>query len=318
MAFQDCTCLGEGGNTAWTTCQELFGEATGFAFGRNVATDGTRKSYDITGTATLTALQSDFYNTDHSKRLFPVAGLISTGAPNEGTQYDTGSGGEKSFLRDGIRGFTGEKREASAVWADKINSHRCKDNAVFVATEKGLVGIRKLDTTDNTATFYPIPIRALDANWMQKDLSAGTVEKVLVSFDYDRRMNIGEFWTITWEELGMTEDDFVYEGLLDVNFSVVTAPSTDTITTTVEYALTTDYGTGLGVAQNVNGKLVADFTITNVNSGLAVASATVTEVPGVKYTITYDTETAGNTINVKMATSDTNKFEGSDTYAEPS
>lgn len=317
MAFEKCTCLGEGGNTAWTTCQPLFDEATGFAFGRNVDADGVRKSYNITGSSPLTAFTDDFYNTDHSQRLFPVAGLVSTSAPNEGTQYDTGSGGEKDFLREGIRGFTGEKRGAGAVWADKINSHRCKDNGVFVATKKGVVGIRVLDISDNTAAWFPIPIRALDANWMQKDLSAGTVEKVMVSFDYDRRANVGEFWLITWEELGITEDDFVYEGLLDVNFAQVTAPVAGLGTTTAEYALTTDYGFGMGVAQNVNGLLIADFTITNLTTGLAVVNPALVEVVGEKYTLSYDTEGTGDTIEIKMATSATNKYEGSVSYAEP-
>jgi len=317
MANEICTCLGEGGNTAWTSCQSLFGEANGFAFGRGVANDGTRRGYDITGTAVLTAFKDDFYNTDHSERLFPASGLTSVTSPNEGTQYDTGSAGEKDFLREGIRGFSGEKRNAGPVWASKVNSHRCKDNVAFVATEKGMVGIRVLNTEDNTANWYGIPIRALDANWMQKDPSS-TIEKVMVTFDYDRRVNIGEFWTVTWEELGMTPEDFVYEGLLDVNWSLVTAPTASVGVTTVEYALTTDYGSGLGVGQNVNGKIVADFSFINTTTGLAVAGLGVNEVDGVKYTFTYTQETPGETIKPSMATSSTNKFEGSATpYAEP-
>jgi len=318
MAYQECVCLGSGGNTAWTSCQPLFGDANGFAFSRNVAKDGVRKSYDITSAATLgTSFIDDFYNTDGTKRLFPVSGLVSTSLVTADTVYDDGSDGQGDFSRNGIISFSGEKRQAGAVYADKINSHRCKDNGAFVATDKGVYGVRRIDTATNTASWHPVPIRKLEGKWMPKDLANNTVEKVMVSYDFDLRLNVGELWLMTWAELGITEDDFIYAGIQDVNFALVTAPAASLGTTQVEYSLSTDYGQGF-VGQNVNGKVEADFSVLNQDTGLQVAGLSITEVSGVKYTLEYTQETPGETIVVSMATSETNRFEGSATaYAEP-
>lgn len=317
MAFEECTCIGEGGNTAWTSCQPLFGSASGFAFSRNVNKDGIRKSYNITTAATFGTSFIDDFTAEASSRLFPVANLRNSDFPQEDTAYKTDNEGQKEFLREGVISYTGEKWQAGAVYADKINSHRCKDNGVFVATDKGMYGVRVHNNDTNTDTWYPIPVTALNAQWKPKKPGTDN-EFVMVSFDFSNRLNVGQLWLVTWDELGMTPDEFTYEGLLDVNFTLVNAPVAALGVTTVGYKLTTDYGSGVGEGQNVDGKLISNFSIVNKTTGLPATGAALTEIDGVKYTFTYDQETPTEIIKISLVTSGTNKFEGSATpYAEP-
>lgn len=317
MAILDCTCLGQGGNLGTGNCMPLFGDASGFAFGQTTATDGTKKQYDIKdATAFGTNFKDDFVNTDSSKRLFPVSGLRNIDFPQEDVQYVTDNTGQKEFLRNGTLSFAGEAWNRNSVYASKINSHRCKDNSVFVATDKGVWGVRVADYDADTYYWVGVPITALYGQWMPKK-PGQDIEKVMVTFDFNNRLQVGELWLMTWEELGMTAEDFVLEGLLDVNLIQVTAPVAALGTTTVEYRLVSDYGDNYTDEQNVDGLVTASFNVENKTSGLAVANLAVTEVVDDKYTITYDTETTGNTIEVSLSTSATVKYEGSDSYAEP-
>jgi hypothetical protein len=317
MAIENCTCLGSGGNTGTPSCVTLFGDGSGFAFTELVAKDGTKKEYDILDAASFgTAFKDDFVNSDFSMRLLPVSGLQNVDFPQEEVQYITANNGQKEFLRNGILSFSGEAWNKNSVFASKINASRCKNNGVFVATDKGVWGKRVADYTNNTYSWQPVPITALYAQWMPKK-PGQDIEKVMVSFDFSLRLEVGELWLMTWEELGLTEDDFALEGLQDVNFVETQAAAAALGTTTTEQRLITDYGDNYSDEQNVDGLVAADFVVTNLTSGLPVANLTVTETVDDYYGFSYDTETTGDTIEIKMNTSTTIKFEGSTSYAEP-
>lgn len=317
MAIENCTCLGSGGNTGTPNCLTLFGAASGFAFTSLVDNLGAKKEYDILDSASFgTAFKDDFVNTDMSKRLLPVSGLRNVDFPQEDVQYVTDNSGQKEFLRDGILSFAGQAWNKNSVYASKINASRCKNNGAFVATDKGVWGVRVADFDNNTYSWQPVPITALYAQWMPQK-PGQDIEKVMVTFDFTNRLQVGELWLMTWDELGMTPQDFELLGLQDVNFVQVTAPAASVGTTTVEYRLMTDYGDNYSNIQNVDGLDAADFVVKNINSGLAVAGLSVTEADGDKYTISYTTEVTGNTIEVKIATSASVPFEGSARYAEP-
>lgn len=317
MAIEKCTCLGEGGNLLYPNCVALFGDAESHIITEMSAKDGTTKRYDISdATAFGTTFKDDFFNTDNSKRNFAITGLRNLDFPQEETQFVTDNTGQKEFLRNGTLSASAEAWNRNNVYASKINSHRCKRNGDFVATDKGIWGVKVSDYAAGTHYWYPVPITGLDAQWMPKK-PGQDIEKVMVKFDFDNRIEIGELWLMSYSDLGFTAEDLQYYGLLDVNFEEVTAPSQSLGTTTAEFRLISDYGTGFNDVQNVDDLVAADFVVENVTTGLAVAGLVVTEVDGDKYTFAYTTETAGNTIKISMASSETNKYEGSVSYAEP-
>lgn len=316
MAIDKCTCLGNGGNTGTPNCLTLFGDASGFAFTELVAKDGTKKEYNILDATSFgTSFQDDFVNTEISKRLLPVSGLRNVDFPQEEVQYVTDNSGQKEFLRDGILSFSGEAWNKNSVFASKINASRCKNNGVFVATGKGVWGVRVSDFSANTFTWQPVPITALFAQWMPQK-PGQDIEKVMVGFDFTNRLEVGELWLMTWEELGMTPQDFALEGLQDVNFIETNAPAAGA-STTASYRLITDYGSNYSNEQNVDGKIPTDFIITNLTTGLTVTANSITENVDDDYDFDYPSQTPGDTIEIKMAISTTNKFEGVIEITEP-
>ena len=316
MAIDKCTCLGNGGNTGTPNCLTLFGNASGFAFTELVAKDGTKKSYNILDSTSFgSSFKDDFVNSEISKRLLPVSGLRNVDFPQEEVQYVTDNSGQKEYLRNGILSFSGEAWNKNSVFASKINASRCKNNGVFIATDKGVWGVRYADFGANTDTWEPVPVTALYAQWMPQK-PGQDIEKVMVSFDFTNRLEVGELWLMTWEELGMTPQDFALEGLQDVNFIETNAPAAGA-STTASYRLITDYGSNYSNEQNVDGKLVADFTITNLSTGLAVVPNSITENVDDDYDFDYPSQTTGDKIQIKMAISATNKFEGVIEITEP-
>ena len=316
MAIDKCTCLGNGGNTGTPSCLTLFGDASGFAFTELVATDGTKKEYDILDSTSFgTTFKDDFTNKLISKRLLPVSGLLNVDFPQEEPQYVTDNTGQKEFLRNGVLSFSGEAWNKNSVFASKINASRCKNNGVFIATDKGVWGVRVSDFSANTFTWQPVPVTALFAQWMPQK-PGQDIEKVMIRFDFSNRLEVGELWLMTWEELGMTAQDFALEGLQDVNFIETNAPTAGA-STTASYRLITDYGSNYSDEQNVDGKVPADFTITNLTTGLAVLPNGVTENVDDDYDFDYPSQTPGDKIEIKMAISATNKFEGVIEIVEP-
>lgn len=303
-----CACDTGNGNTLTPNCIEGFDLTTGVALQNQVNGTGALNSIDLTS-AIGSTFYDLFFSTDATQRLFPISGLRNVDWPKEETQYDTDNTNQKDFLRDGTQSFMAEKRGANNVYASKVQQSRCPKNGTYWVSEIGVVGL-KVSTYGATPThnWYPIPITALDAQWKPK--TGSEVEKVMVSFDLEATVNVGELWLIKWEDLGMTYQQFVLAGLLDVNYTITNAISGPT-PTAFSLRITSDYGQGLiDGAKNVAGLVAGDFAITNKTAGGSITPTSVTENTDDDYDFVIPDQTTGDIVNVAMASSSSNPFDG--------
>lgn len=305
-----CSCDNGNGNTGLPECKELFGVAIGFGFQRMVAKDGTLNRIDLSVPSLGTVFSDLITDADKTKRLFPITDIRNVDFPKEDTQYATATGGQKEELRDGIQSVTAEKWLVPPAYDLKMKQMKCNRNGTFTFSRAGVQGVKRLDATDGKYYWSPIEINAFAPNYKLRTDEAREME--MLPFDYNETTNVGEFWMVKWEDLGITYEQMI--GLLDANFAEVTAPSAAASVTTIEFSLSSDYGAGLFVDTIIDGQETADFSVVN-SLGAPVAALLAVEVPDDKYTLTYTQETPGETMTASMVLA--SGYEGSYSYVEP-
>lgn len=309
-----CSCNLGMGNTGEFNCQDLFGLTRGVAVMETIASDLSRNRIDIS-TAIGTSFSDLLTESDKTKRLFPITGLRNVDYPKEETQYETDNTGQKERIRKGIQSFMAEKWKVSNVFVSKVQQGECGRKSIYYITDNGVVGVKK---TEGASTYwYPLEVQAFDADYVPRKGDA--VEKMMLGFDQDVNLNVGELWMLTWDDLGIDIEDMV--GLFDANFTEVTAPAADTPVlgdTQVEYRLTTDYGSGVADIQNIAGQVVADFQLYNNTTAADItvtAALVVTEVAGTKYTFSYTSQTVADSLTLSFVTA--SGYEGEVTFVQP-
>lgn len=307
-----CDCATGMGNTGLPNCQELFGLSLGLGLTPMVASDLTPNRIDISAPLGATTFTDLLTQTDKTKRIYPIIDLKNVDFPKEETQYETDNTNQKARIRDGIQSYTGEKWEVSNVFVSKLQQARCSRNGNYLFTRNGVVGVKK--NVGGTDYLYPIEVNAFDSQYMFDKGDA--VSKAMITFDFSTKVNIGELWMLRWEDVNTDIDSMI--GLLDANFTQVSAPAADTPIvgqTTAEYKLRTDYGTGTTDAQNIPGQIATDFELYN-NTAAALASiVTVTEVADTKYTFVWTSETPADSLTLRFKTA--SGFEGEIDLVQP-
>lgn len=294
-----CSCESGFGNSGVPDCFSLFGLETGFGLQRRVAADGTANKISINAPI-ATAFTDLLTEADITKRLYPVTGLQNVDQPQEEVQYENDNQNQKTYLRDGILSYQAEKKEANNVYASKLNQVKCIGGAAkYSFTENGVIGVKS--GTD----WLPIPIVAFSAQWMPRKGDA--TEKVMIKYDYELALELGQLWMITYEELGTTPQDLALAGLLDANFTVTTAVAV-AATTTISYQLRTDYGKGLVNNQNIAGLVLADYAAVNRTSGLPIVMTAAVELPDVEYQFDMPNQTSADVVRISTVT--TSGYEG--------
>jgi len=298
-----CACDTGNGNTGTPNCVELFGLAQGIGI-VNI-NDALGVANSLTLDLTIgTSFSAAVTNSDRTKRIYPLTGLRNVDFPLEDTQYETDNTGQKEVIRQGIQSFSAEKWKVSPVLVSKIKQGICARNGAYIFTANGIVGVKVGDQ------LYPIEINSLDAKYMFAKGDA--VAKMMVSFDFDTTVNVGQLWMAEWSELGVNPTSV--KGLIDANLEAVNPATSSGGTTTAEYRVRTDYGNGMPV-QNIHGLVAADFEVRNMTTNLPVTITSVTEVPGQFYLIAHPTVPITNRIRYSVKT--TTGYEGSTIVIQP-
>lgn len=307
-----CSCDTGNGNTGLPNCFEKFTVSRGFGVQYIQAKDGTPNRINLSVASITTEFSSLFTHDDISKRIYPIRDLKNVDFPKEETQFVTDNQNQKAFLRDGVQSVSAEVWEVPPAYDIKLKQMRCPRNGIWSFTREGVVGLKRQDLSDGNFYFYPSEVKAFAPSYM---LPKGDgIAKEIIQFDIDITVEIGELWLVPWADIGMDYEDAI--GLLDVDFIEQTAPVDLTGTTTAEYRLISDFGTGLiNGDKNVDALVTADFTATNITTGLAVAAFSATEVLDDKYTFSYSSETPGHIIEIKMNLA--SGYEGKVRFTQP-
>jgi hypothetical protein len=233
---------------------------------------------------------SDLINeADASKRWFPLPVFENVDLPKADSTFDEANSGRMVFIRQGKRSFAGElwAEDSSPTLLGKLQNNRCVDFGVYLIDVNGnLVGSKVGEG------LYPIPVDNPSFDPKLMFATDTTVQKIMVSFDFDRLFDESTMYMITPTEAGVNFNTL--EGLIDVN--VTNAVKTST---TLTFDAVLDYGTALNPIKFI-GAVSADFDLQNLTTGLAVTVTAVENTDG-NYTLTYTAPTTGNSMELTIA-----------------
>jgi hypothetical protein len=239
---------------------------------------------------------------DASKRWFPLPAFENVELPKAESQFEEAPSGRMAFLRQGKRSFTGElwQEDSTPTFLGKLDKSRCVDFGVYVVDVNGnLIGSKEGDY------LYPIPVD--NASWNPTFMFAtdSTVQKIMLTFDFDRLFNDSTMYMITVDEAG--QDFTALSGLIDVNLNNAAATTTE-----VTFDAQLDYGTAYNPIL-FTGALAADFVVTV--AGVVDAGITLSEGPDGSYTLTFSSP-ASSSDEVKVEV-DKVGFDGEVTVVVP-
>jgi hypothetical protein len=239
------------------------------------ANDGTLNGIDLT--APLPTWSSLINESDDSKRWFPLPAFENVELPKADSQFEEANSGRMAFLREGKRSFTGELwgEDSTPTLLGKLKAGRCVEFGVYVVDVTGnLVGSKVGNY------LYPIPVDEQSWNPTFMFATDATVQKIMLTFDFDRLFDDSTMYMITATEAGI--DFNTLSGLIDVNL----VAASQVAATSVTLDATFDYGTALNpiLLQGVTG--LTDWGIYDVTNAVSFGNPTgVSESPAGTYTL---------------------------------
>lgn len=277
----------------------------------NSSTPSVQNFIDLTQDFERDDLLNKLRATSPLDRWYPIMDLVEADMPIADTTFETTTDGVKTFLFDGIRSFTAEKRGKNAPikFSESLKRNRCAEWGVFVITANNmLLGERK-----NGDRLYPFAVNpdSFDPKAMFK--TVGASQKLMLAFDLKRSVDLSRIYGLVGSEL--TEDvDFVdVSGLIDVELIV----DNEVLDTTLQFDLIVNdkYRTGLNPSTtgSVTGLVAADFALTIDGSVVAITS--VSETSDGVYAIVAPAGTSGDEVVIR--TNVLRGYDGTVTFTHP-
>lgn len=270
-----CNCNAGLGNTGRPGCVPIQSVTSKLIMVPLTANDGTLNGIDLS--APLPTWSSLVNEADASKRWFPLPAFENVELPKAESQFEEANSGRMAFLREGKRSFSGELwgEDSTPTLLGKMKAGRCVEFGVYVVDVTGnLIGSKV------GGYLYPIPVDNQSWNPTFMFATDSTVQKIMLTFDFDRLFDDSTMYMITATEGGI--DFNTLTGLIDVNLVV----ASQVATTSVTLDATFDYGTALNpiLLQGVTG--LTDWSIYDVTNQVAFGNPTgVSESPAGTYTL---------------------------------
>lgn len=270
-----CNCNAGLGNTGRPGCVPIQSVTSKLIMVPLTANDGTLNGIDLS--APLPTWNSLVNETDESKRWFPLPAFENVELPKAESQFEEANSGRMAFLREGKRSFTGELwgEDSTPTLLGKMKAGRCVNFGVYVVDVTGnLIGSKV------NGYLYPIPVDNQSWNPTFMFATDSTVQKIMLTFDFDRLFDDSTMYMITATEASI--DFNTLNGLIDVNLLVASQVTTVSVTLDATF----DYGTALNpiLLQGVTG--LTDWSIYDVTNAVAFGNPTgVSESPAGTYTL---------------------------------
>jgi hypothetical protein len=239
------------------------------------ATDGTKNGIDLN--AALPIWEDLINEVDSSKRWFPLPAFENVELPKADSLFEEANSGRSAFLRQGKRSFAGElwAEDSTPTFLGKLQKSRCVDFGVYIVDVNGnLIG------SEVDGFLYPIEVDNASWNPVFMFATDSTVQKIMLTFDFNRLFDESTMYMITSEEGGIDYNSLT--GLIDVLFSNVSAT-----VTTGTFDAKFCYGTALNKLEFA-GALAADFTVNNETALSPIGISLLTEGPDGTYILTWE------------------------------
>ena len=213
--------------------------------------------------------------TDASQRWFPLPGFENVELPKAESQFEEANSGRMAFLREGKRSFSGELwgEDSTPTLLGKLKAGRCVEFGVYIIDVTGnLIGSKVGNY------LYPVPVDEQSWNPTFMFATDSTVQKIMLTFDFDRLFDDSTMYMITSTEAGI--DFNTLAGLIDVNLVVDSQVTTVSVTVDASF----DYGTALNPIL-FQGAVLADFDLYDNTNAAPFTITGVSESPAGTYTI---------------------------------
>jgi hypothetical protein len=270
-----CNCNAGLGNTGRPGCVPIQSVTSKLIMVPLNANDGTLNGIDLS--APLPTWNSLVNEPDASKRWFPLPAFENVELPKAESQFEEANSGRMAFLREGKRSFTGELwgEDSTPTLLGKMKAGRCVNFGVYVVDVTGnLIGSKV------NGYLYPIPVDNQSWNPTFMFATDSTVQKIMLTFDFDRLFDDSTMYMITATEANL--DFNTLTGLIDVNLVVASQVSATSVTVEATF----DYGTALNPILLQGVTSTSDWEIFDVTNQLSLGSPTgVSESPAGTYTL---------------------------------
>ena len=270
-----CNCNAGLGNTGRPGCVPIQSVTSKLIMVPLNANDGTLNGIDLS--APLPTWNDLVNEADASKRWFPLPAFENVELPKAESQFEEANSGRMAFLREGKRSFSGELwgEDSTPTLLGKMKAGRCVNFGVYVVDVTGnLIGSKV------GGYLYPIPVDNQSWNPTFMFATDSTVQKIMLTFDFDRVVDDSTMYMITATEANL--DFNTLAGLIDVNLAVASQVTTVSVTLDATF----DYGTALNpiLLQGVTG--LTDWDIYDVTNAVTFGNPTgVSESPAGTYTL---------------------------------
>ena len=285
-----CACNGTLYNTKADNKQRVVGSGVKFYLVPLQADDGTANVILSSDTLDQTFIDGKVYNTDASKRWYPVGEFKNQEDVRADTVTESFSDGSSAITQQGVRTYTGWLVSYAPKYIERLQSFSCTKFGVYIVDScGGLTGSVSKDGTELK------PIKINNSSWNPTYVKGTpTVSaKVQLVFEFAQTERDEYLRVISNSEIGA--DLLADDGILEL-----TAVAGAASTTTVNITLTYDDGIFLnGFKNSVVGLVLADFAMYNNTTMSSVTITSVTEtVAGQSgsYDIVYPAQTAADEV----------------------
>ncbi len=283
-----CNCNAGLGNTGRPGCVPIQSVTSKLIMVPLNANDGTLNGIDLS--APLPTWNSLVNEPDASKRWFPLPAFENVELPKAESQFEEANSGRMAFLREGKRSFSGELwgEDSTPTLLGKMKAGRCVNFGVYVVDVTGnLIGSKV------NGYLYPIPVDNQSWNPTFMFATDSTVQKIMLTFDFDRLFDDSTMYMITATEANL--DFNTLTGLIDVNLVETSSSASQVV-----LEATFDYGTALNPILLQGVTSTSDWEIFDVTNQLSLGSPTaVSELPAGTYTL-LKSLTVGDTYTVSV------------------
>lgn len=261
-----CGCSTDLKNTGTPNGYKTFGVVVSKIIVPLMDNTGALNYIDLTLNDLGAELLAKINHADKSKRFYPYTNIHTVTKNQAEATFEEADNGEREKIKDGI------KQNSFEMWS--------KGNHFFSKVVNGCVpfGEYEVDECGNLrgvlkgTKLYPRKVNHKSVSKMFMDKTNSTAEKIVITYDYGYLTSDASLWIIERENLNDIEP-FELQGMLDVVFSNVSAPTISTISV----KLNLEYGNALEKIKVLNA-IASNFTVKNKATGVANVVTGITAV----------------------------------------
>ena len=278
-----CECDAGLGNLGTPFCFPKFGIGRRRIYVPIFDSTGTRNSIDPAVDIDDAFILSRINDTDATKRWYLSPVHKNQTNERDESEFEEFEDGSKFKLRTGIRKISLIFAEQDTTFLSKLEANECVDYGEFIISDnESIMGIKGAG-----GLLFPIEIQATDTNWQPK--LDGTIEKVMINYEYIRSIKDGDLRFISKEEFTGTFEGI--QGLIDI-----LGVSSATVALSFTMTMRLDYGSYGNEILHTGVVLADSVSLINLTTLVVLTVTNVDEVSDGVYDVAYTGVTAANDI----------------------